>query len=120
MLNAHTPVSTMCDTRVTTHLALRDKGEHRERRTWFSVNGRHQNLKLRGHILARAIVVIKGLAFVNKRCMTTNAKKLLRGDKRVNYIKKRITSRCKIRKISQGRYAETTLWSRKSNRKSET
>ena len=30
MLNAHTPVSTVCDTRVTTHLALRDKGEHRE------------------------------------------------------------------------------------------
>ena len=27
MLNAHTPAST----RVTTHLALRDKGEHRER-----------------------------------------------------------------------------------------
>ena len=30
MLNAHTPVSTVCDTRVTTHLALRDKAEHRE------------------------------------------------------------------------------------------
>ena len=33
MLNAqyaHTPVSTVCDTRVTTHLALRDKAEHIE------------------------------------------------------------------------------------------
>ena len=30
MLSAHTPVSTVCDTRVTTHLALRDKAEHSE------------------------------------------------------------------------------------------
>jgi len=30
VLNAHTPVNTVCDTRVTTHLALRDKAEHSE------------------------------------------------------------------------------------------
>ena len=35
MLNAHTPVSTVCDTRVTTHLALRDKVEHREHARGF-------------------------------------------------------------------------------------
>ena len=35
MLNTHTPVSTVCDTRVTTHLALRDKAEHSEHERVF-------------------------------------------------------------------------------------
>ena len=40
MLNAHTPVSTVCDTRVTTHLALRAR-LNTVNTHGFSVNGRH-------------------------------------------------------------------------------
>ena len=43
-LNAHTPVSTACDTRVTTHSAFRDNGKHRER-AWGMINYFMQNIR---------------------------------------------------------------------------